>query len=240
MLKKNKYELNAIKLLRNSKIGILSTHSKQYKGFPFGSFVTFCSGKNREIFFYFSDLAEHTKNLNLNSKSSLTIFKTKKNSNDLQDSKRLTLIGEIKKISKENDKEISDHFFNIIKESKKYSQFHDFNFYRFTIKEGRWIGGFGQIGWLDSKMWLNIDIGWKKAEKAIIYHMNEDHSDSIIASLNAQHKIYDDKAKMVALTIDGYYVDSNNRLYFIYFDKPCISRSEYKDTLVKQSKEYKS
>ena len=160
MLKKNKYELNAIKLLRNSKIGILSTHSKQYKGFPFGSFVTFCSGKNREIFFYFSDLAEHTKNLNLNSKSSLTIFKTKKNSNDLQDSKRLTLIGEIKKISKENDKEISDHFFNIIKESKKYSQFHDFNFYRFTIKEGRWIGGFGQIAWLDSKMWLNIDIGW--------------------------------------------------------------------------------
>ena len=28
---------------------------------------------------------------------------------------------------------------------------HDFKFYQLTIKHARWIGGFGQIAWLDQK-----------------------------------------------------------------------------------------
>ena len=43
-----------------------------------------------------------------------------------------------------------------------------------------------------------------KASDRIIEHMNDDHSNSIISTLNAQHGIKDKYAKMNKLQIDGY------------------------------------
>ena len=76
--------------------------------------------------------------------------------------------------------------------------------------------------------------------KRICDHMNNDHSKNISASLNAQHGIKDKNAKMFALTIDGYYLRSEDKIYFIAFDEICINAKEYKDTLVNQAKEYRS
>ena len=44
-----------------------------------------------------------------------------------------------------------------------------------------------------------------KASDRIIEHMNDDHSNSIISTLNAQHGIKDKFAKMNKLQIDGYF-----------------------------------
>ena len=52
---------------------------------------------------------------------------------------------------------------------------HDFNFYKLTIEQIRWIGGFGKIAWLDNKNWNQFMPKWSKNEMSIIEHMNKDH-----------------------------------------------------------------
>jgi len=237
--KLREYESEAIQLLRSSKEAVLSTVSEKFKGYPFGSFVTFISGQDRSIIIYASDIAQHTINLKKNSKSCLTVFKLEEE-NDKQDSARLTLLGDLVKLPDDEVKSNQERFVKFLPESKKYSSMHDFNFYRLEISQARWIGGFGKIAWLKNNNWRPIGTKWSNNEESIIDHMNNDHSKNISASLNAQHGIKDKNAKMFALTIDGYYLRSEDKIYFIAFDEICINAKEYKDTLVNQAKEYRS
>ena len=230
------YEKLAINLMRNCREGVLSTVSKKYEGYPFGSFVTFISGADRSIIFYASDIAQHTINLKNNSKACITLFNLSEG--DKQDSARLSLMGDVKKIDKDVE-EISRQFIEFFPESSQYSNMHDFNFYSLNISQVRWIGGFGKIAWLSSTNWNPIRPKWLKQEKSMIEHMNEDHSNSIVSTLNAKLGIKDKHAKMLRLTMDGYYVSSKNKVYFLDFNLPCFTVKQYRDKLVEQAKEYR-
>ena len=230
------YEKLAINLMRNCREGVLSTVSKKYEGYPFGSFVTFISGADRSIIFYASDIAQHTINLKNNSKACITLFNLSEG--DKQDSSRLSLMGDVKKIDKDVE-EISRQFIEFFPESSQYSNMHDFNFYSLNISQVRWIGGFGKIAWLSSTNWNPIRPKWLKQEKSMIEHMNEDHSNSIVSTLNAKLGIKDKHAKMLRLTMDGYYVSSKNKIYFLDFNLPCFTVKQYRDKLVEQAKEYR-
>ena len=230
------YEKLAINLMRNCREGVLSTVSKKYEGYPFGSFVTFISGADRSIIFYASDIAQHTINLKNNSKACITLFNLSEG--DRQDSARLSLIGDVKKIDKDVEV-ISRQFIEFFPESSQYSNMHDFNFYKLNISQVRWIGGFGKIAWLSSTNWNPIRPKWLKKEHSMIEHMNEDHSNSIVSALNAKLGIKDKHARMLRLTMDGYYVSSKNKIYFLDFNLPCFTVKQYRDKLVEQAKEYR-
>lgn len=77
------------------------------------------------------------------------------------------------------------------------------------------------------------------ASKGIIEHMNEDHSRSIVSTLHAQHDIKDTNAKMKALTTDGYFVLSKERLLFLSFELHCSNVKEYKTELIKHATMYR-
>ena len=77
------------------------------------------------------------------------------------------------------------------------------------------------------------------ASSRIIEHMNDDHSDSIVSTLNAQHGIKDKNAKMEKLEVNGYFASSNGKLYFLEFEQVCNSAEEYKAELIKHAKKYK-
>ena len=55
------------------------------------------------------------------------------------------------------------------------------------------------------------------AAPRIISHMNEDHSNSIVSTLHAQHQIKDPKAKMEALKTSGYFVQSKGERFFCFW-----------------------
>ena len=231
------YEKLAINLMRNCREGVLSTVSKKYEGYPFGSFVTFISGADRSLIFYASDIAQHTINLKNNSKACITLFNLSEG--DKQDSARLSLIGDVQKIDKDVE-EISRQFIEFFPESSQYSNMHDFSFYKLNISQVRWIGGFGKIAWLSSTNWNPIRPKWLKKEHSMIEHMNEDHSNSIVSALNAKLGIKDKHARMLRLTMDGYYVSSKNKIYFLDFNLPCFTVKQYRDKLVEQAKEYRN
>ena len=52
------------KLFPNYKLGILSTISYEYTGFPFSSLVTYCVNYNGRPIIYISSIAKHTISLN--------------------------------------------------------------------------------------------------------------------------------------------------------------------------------
>ena len=233
------HEKDATAFYRSDKIAILSTISKQHNGYPFGSFVTYVSGWDRTIFLYLSDLADHTKNLKKDHRSCITIYK-KNNSGDVQNSARLTLIGDLKKVQDSIYEACKERFHNFFPESKAYEQMHDFNFYQISITQARWIGGFGKISWLDPKNWENISVDWFGSEKNMIDHMNEDHSNTIQSALHAEHDIKDKEAVMIGLSIDGYYIRSKGNVFFINFDYPVCTSKEYRNVLIELSKKYRS
>ena len=70
------------------------------------------------------------------------------------------------------------------------------------------------------------------ASNRIIEHMNDDHSNSIVSKLNAQHGIKDKNAKMEKLQVNGYFALSNQKLYFLEFEQVCDSAEEYKVCLL--------
>ena len=88
----------------------------------------------------------------------------------------------------------------------------------------------------DSKVpeWLS------KASKRIIEHMNDDHSNSIVSTLNAQHGIKDKNAKMKKLEVNGYFASSGEKFYFLEFENICNSAEEYKTELIKHAKKYRN
>ena len=61
-----------------------------------------------------------------------------------------------------------------------------------------------------------------KASYRIIEHMNEDHSNSIVSTLNAQHGIKDENAKMEKLMVNGYFASSGEKSYFLEFENMVI------------------
>ena len=235
--KTREHEINSLKLLRSANYGILSTISKQIDGYPFGSFVTYVSSSSREIYLYLSDLAEHTENLHFRSQSSLTIFKLK-SSGDIQNSSRLTLVGDLSSVTGEEIETCRRRFYTLLPDSKKYKTMHDFKFYKLKVNHARWIGGFGEIGWLDRSLW-DCDASWKDEETRIIEHMNEDHQNTIVAALKAQHNIVDNTARMTLLCVDGYYASTDSGIYFISFPKPALNMKEYRQVLVQLAKTYK-
>ena len=62
--------------------------------------------------------------------------------------------------------------------------------------------------------------------------MDEEHSDTKVATLKSQHGTDDKTAKMVHTTIDGDHLQTKTKLFFIKFSGVCHSSEEYKDALV--------
>ena len=79
-----------------------------------------------------------------------------------------------------------------------------------------------------------------KASYRIIQHMNDDHSNSIVSTLNAQHGIKDINAKMEKLEVNGYFASSAGKFYFLEFENSCNSTDEYKSELIKNAKKYRN
>ena len=86
----------------------------------------------------------------------------------------------------------------------------------------------------DLPKWLS------KSSYRIIEHMNDDHSNLIVSTLNAQHGIKDENAKMENLEVNGYFASSNEKFYFLEFENVCNSAEEYKTELKKHAKKYRN
>lgn len=142
-------------LVKNEKVATLSS---SYKGTPFGSLIVYAIDTDGIPFIFISDLAQHTKNLTKQPKCSLMVSKIDKE--DVSNSARITFAGKMKKVTDEKEwKRLREIYLKANPNSETFIDFGDFNFYKLDVKEIQYIGGFGDINWVDPKDYVK---GYKK------------------------------------------------------------------------------
>ncbi|MCP5045691.1 MAG: DUF2470 domain-containing protein [bacterium] len=176
----NENARSALEFLHMQYSGVLSTHSTEVEGYPFGSLTPYCldSGFNPVIFI--SDLAQHTKNIKANPKVCLTITE-ETDDNEKQAHARYTYIGDAIRVAEGSGsyEEVADRYFRYFPSSRGYLETHDFNFYRIHLVRGRYIDGFGKIFWITQSEWQHSNVFSSTEELAIVNHMNSEHPDSL-------------------------------------------------------------
>ena len=134
-----------INILHETSHAILSTHSTQLPGFPFGTAVPLVTDEYHRPILLISALAEHTKNLRADSRASIAIIESGKD--NVQDAKRATLVGHFHEF--EPSTALVNRYLRYQPDAERYLQL-DFSFYRLAVENIRYIGGIGQMGWLEA------------------------------------------------------------------------------------------
>ena len=165
---------DARKLLSCCKSGVLSTISVEVAGYPFGSVVPYCLDGNGNPFIYISDIAQHTKNIESDTRVSLIL--QVEASKDVQAEARLTLLADADKMGPE-EPDLEKRYFRYFPSSSGYGQAHGFFFYRLRVFRARYIGGFGEVYWLEKDDFLLSNPFTPEEEERAVAHMNAGHTD---------------------------------------------------------------
>lgn len=224
--------IDATSLVRQAEVGVISTISQNLRGYPFGSVSPFISCSEGKVYFYISDIAQHAKNLNKDSRMSLTVFRQGEEG-DQNAQGRVTLIGDAKPLSDENQEAFLQDYVRRFPESESYKQAHDFKMWEMDIVRVRYIGGFGKIFWIEKDEWQQPECPWTHSEAAgMIQHMNEDHQDAMSLILAQHHGIQDDGPLMSGIVSDGFYIQSKDKSYFVSFNNACAEKQDARKELV--------
>ncbi|MBI4890404.1 MAG: pyridoxamine 5'-phosphate oxidase family protein [Acidobacteria bacterium] len=133
-------------LLRSRRFGVLSTHSEDAPGYPFGSLASYAVDELGRPVFLFSGLAEHTQNAAADPRVSLTAIDAAAEDRP-QTAPRVTVIGDLAPVPEEEEDAARALYLQRHPEAKGYSQFADFALYRLSVRGVYFVGGFGRAGW---------------------------------------------------------------------------------------------
>ena len=168
-------------------------------------------------------------NIKKNNKVSLTIFD--RYSNDPHASGRLTWIGDAKPVNP-NDTEISRRYLRYFPSSESYFQAHDFSLYCIHLRRARFIGGFGQIFWVEAEDML-LQNPFRQAELGIVKHMNEDHQKALRHYCQVLKRSDVQTVAMTGIDAEGFDLLADGQKLRMDFDSPISTVEEARANLVK-------
>lgn len=219
----------ARRLFLQESFGVLSTISLDVPGYPFGSVTPYCTDRKGRPIIYISHIAQHTRNILGDSRVSLTVFDTTGDSDDVQARGRVTCIGDAHAVEEANVADavdISDRYFGYFPSARQYEQTHDFQFFRIDLVRVRFIGGFGQIFWVEPGEFLTANPFSAPQESRIIRHMNDDHRDALM------HYTGGKAAVMAGIDAEGFDVLQSGKKVRFDFDAPIANVEEARQALI--------
>jgi putative heme iron utilization protein len=221
--------LTARRLLNNQSVGVLSTHSLDVEGYPFGSIAPYTINYDGEPIILISDIAQHTRNIKQDNRVSLTVFDP--GVDDPQATSRLTWIGDAEPVDP-SDGAARDRYLRYFPASESYFETHDFSFYRIALRRARFIGGFGQIFWIEPDAML-VKNPFNETEKGIVEHMNRDHQQALFHYCKLFGAAGAAAATMTGIDGEGFDLLADNRKLRIDFDSPIQTSEEARANLVR-------
>src|SRR5438552_3029545 len=168
----------ARRLFLQESFGVLATISLDVPGYPFGSATPYCADDQCRRIIYISQIAQHTKNIVADSRVSLTIVERNVDSDDVQARGRVTCIANARPVEA-SESAVRERYFRYFPSSRQYDQTHDFAFFRLELVRVRFIGGFGQIYWVEPSQFMTTNPFSPAQESRSIEHMNKDHGDAL-------------------------------------------------------------
>lgn len=235
MSNKEQSAIAARSLMMSEYQGILSTHSVEARGYPFGSVTPYCFDRKGRPVILISHIAQHTKNIKADPKVSLIVME--RDMDDVQANGRVTYLGEAMPIPSD-DADTMQRYYRYFPDARDYHKTHDFDFYYLEFYRVRFIGGFGKIYWLERDAFLKQNPFSADEETRAIDHMNKDHADAIRRYCNLGNipLTDDDHPVMVGIDGEGFNLLLAKRIYRFGFAEPVTTLSELRSELARLAK----
>lgn len=144
----------AIHLLHAVSSGTLATNSAPLPGYPFATALPFVPDEQHRPIFLISRLAEHTKNIVVDSRTSFLV--SSPNDANVLTGARMTLVGDAVRV--DATPELAARYVRYQPDAEQYLSLGDFAFFQLTPKRIRHIAGFGQMGWIEESDWSDADV----------------------------------------------------------------------------------
>ena len=211
---------------------MLSTALKSRDGWPYGSLVSVALDCDLSPLMLFSDISDHTRNINHDPRASLLIEETSRLKNP-QTGPRVTVLGKIKPTK---DDRHARRFLARHPEAAIYARFGDFNFYRMKIERVHLVGGFAKAIWLRREDIFSEDkaaAALAKAEPGILEHMNRDHPDAVDHYAKAHLGLSGRGWEMTGIDPDGADLRHGGRFARLEFAKTAKTRKAVREELVR-------
>ncbi len=218
-------------LLCAQKAGVLSTLSAEMEGHPFGSVVPYCLDRRGRPIVLISEIAQHTKNMAFDPRACLTVLA---GGEDVQASARLSVLARATRVE-DGLEDVAERYSRHFPSSRAYHQAHDFVFTRLEPVRLRWIGGFGDIRWIDPQEFLVENPFDRGQESAIVQHMNDDHAETMrgyCRSLAGLPVGEDDHVAMAGIDAEGFDLLVGEKLVRLAFPEPVATPAEARQRLV--------
>jgi putative heme iron utilization protein len=185
------------------RIGSLSTHSRKFAGFPFGSMMPFAADSLGRPIFFISTMAMHTQNLLQDPRASLLVTQPDV-SGDPLGSARLTLVGSAATAAAA---EVGELYLSRYENARHWQSYSDFAWYRLEVEGVYFIGGFGVMGWVAAADYATASPDpLAEAAPGIIRHMNADHADALRRIVAHDSGEAPDEAFLTAVDRLGFHV----------------------------------
>jgi len=225
--------LTARRLFNSCYDGVLSTHSKDLPGYPFGSVMPFCCDRRGLPVILVADIAQHTQNMQLDPHVSLIVFDRAKE--DLQTHGRLTLLSDASKLVRGDDGDAAARYFRFYPEARDFLATHTFEFWRLTPKRVRYIGGFGDIHWLEPNDLLEPNPFSEIDEQRVIEHMNADHTAALRRYVARETTSEAEPPQMVGIDSRGIHVRTGARVRRCDFQERVMDTEGARTALIRLS-----
>lgn len=213
--------------------GVLSTNSVDLPGYPFGSITPYCLNSDGQAVILISTIAQHTNNILADNKVSLIAYDPQ--IDDTQAAGRVTYIANALPC---NDDGVAERYFRFHPNSRDFHKTHDFNFYVLDLVRVRYIGGFGEIYWVEKENFLKANPFSHKEETGMVEHMNEDHQNAMNHYCDLFDIAYDsDKLPQLAgIDGEGFHLRVKGQLHRLQFDQAVTNAMEARQALVELAK----
>jgi heme oxygenase (biliverdin-IX-beta and delta-forming) len=132
-------------LLHQERQAVLATLSLRRDGWPFASAVPYALSDDGLPLMLLSDLAEHTRNARADPRASLLV-QDSSSADDPQAGARVTLLGTLQPEASDTAKSI---YVSRHPAAREYLSMADFHVWRLEVDQARYVGGFGEMGWLE-------------------------------------------------------------------------------------------
>lgn len=227
--------IEARQMLRAHRYGALSTLSKKFEGFPFGSITPYLTDHDGSLLILISGLAEHTKNILADPRVSLITHDQR--DAQIQTQGRITLLGNAQLVT--NRDEAGERYLRYFPEAESYFQMHDFAFYRIHPIAIRYIGGFGKIHWVNMAQYAVPPYPLIEQEQDVIEHMNTDHLDTMRHYCRFVHQRDVLDVKMLGIDCDGFDMRTDGDILRIDFPEGVMDAHQARAALVALARDAK-
>jgi putative heme iron utilization protein len=132
-------------LLQQERHAVLATLSSRRDGWPFASAVPYALDETGMPLLLLSELAEHTRNLRADPRASLLVLDSTA-SEDPQAGARVTFLGTL---APQIHEAAARLYVSRHPHASGYLALGDFHVWKLEIDQARYVGGFGDMGWLE-------------------------------------------------------------------------------------------